>query len=141
MNTPSSLSIPRTPNPVHALRAFSPLISWALVPLHSRAKAVGIESPSHFIRRVLFTEHAGGCTLSELRERSAISSNDLVRIGTVYDVIEEAGWLTWKEYCYLIVTTSWREGDGYKVYDSQKSSVISNQSCGLIPPSSLMCPC
>jgi hypothetical protein len=39
----------------------------------------------------------------------------------VHDVIEEAGWLTWKEYCYLIVATSWHEDDGHRVYDWAKN--------------------
>jgi hypothetical protein len=40
---------------------------------------------------------------------------------TVYDIIQEAGWLTWEEYCYLIVASSWHEGGGLLVYDWAKS--------------------
>jgi hypothetical protein len=116
MSTSSSLSVPRTPEPEYALVAFGPLISWALLPIHDRSEALGIESPSRFIRRVLFTEHARGATLSELRQLSTVSSTDVARFVALHKVIQDAGWLTWEEYCYLIVATSFREGGAFLVF-------------------------
>lgn len=87
------------------------MIDWALFPIHYKSKSLGIRSLSTFIRGVLFIDHDRGSTLSELRQRSAISDADLTRAISLHRFVQEAGWLTWEEYCYLIVATSWSKGD------------------------------
>jgi hypothetical protein len=50
----------------------------------------------------------------------------------VHRVIEEAGWLTWEEYCYLIVATSWREGGRLRVYDwAENPEQLARELCYL----------
>ena len=120
MSMPSTISLPRTPDPNFSLGEFSPFVEWALFPIHYRSKLLGVDFPNSFIRWVLSTQ-ATESTLSELHQSSSISSKDLIRIISVHDVVQQAGWLTWEEYCYLIVAGTWGEGGGALVHEWAKT--------------------
>jgi hypothetical protein len=115
------MCLPRTPDPASALRYFAPFLDWALFPIHYRLKTLGIDSTSGFVRRVIFQRDKNAASSSvSLAQCPSLSNKDLIRLGCVHDVVQQAGWLTWEEYCYLIVAGSWGEGGGLLPYEWAK---------------------
>jgi len=95
-----NLSLPPTPTPQATLRSFAPFMEWALYPIHHRLELLGIIWAGIFMRRVLCQNKEG---ISTLDPSESISDKDLADIATVHLVVQRAGWLTWDDYCYLIV--------------------------------------
>src|SRR5271170_5444558 len=94
-----NLSLPPTPKTQVTLRYFAPFMDWALFSVHHRLELLGITWAGIFMR-VLGNNKDG---ISTLHPSSAISDKDLADIATVHLLVQQAGWLTWDEYCYLIV--------------------------------------
>jgi hypothetical protein len=61
---------------------------------------LGITWAGIFMRRVLCQNKDG---ISTLHQSESISDKDLADIATVHLVMQQVGWLTWDDYCYLIV--------------------------------------
>jgi hypothetical protein len=95
-----NLSLPPTLWPQATLRHFAPFMDWALFPIHHRLELLGVTWAGIFMRRVLCQNKEG---ISTLHPSESISEKDPADIATIHLVVQQAGWLTWDEYCYLIV--------------------------------------
>src|ERR1700721_3656742 len=79
---------PNLPIPPLDTREFSPLVEWALEPINERLVLLGIPYPDYSIREALSTRSSVGARGIELFKL----------------VIEQVGWITWDEYCLLVIS-------------------------------------
>src|SRR5271155_1504614 len=99
----STISMPRTPPPNIALKQFSPFIDWALHPINSRLKNLLISDNANIAVRVsLLTNRTVSEPSSSQPQDSSFSERDSI-IYSTWTVIETEHWLTWEEYCLLVI--------------------------------------
>jgi hypothetical protein len=107
MTTSLTLHLPRIPKPFVGLEEFSPFIDWALRPVHSKARLLGVDFGDRLVRNVLLTDRTTVSNTPDLNQNSSISNEDFVGIDAVQHVVEQIGWLTWEDYCYLVVAVTY----------------------------------
>jgi hypothetical protein len=78
---------------------FCSVCGLGFISIHHRLELLGITLAGIFMRFLCTNKE----DISTLRPSESISEKDLADIATVHLVVQQAGWLTWDEYCYLIV--------------------------------------
>jgi hypothetical protein len=107
----SIVPMPRPPPPNIALKQFSPFIDWVLHPITSRLKNLLISDNADIVvRAALLTNRTVSVPSSAQPQDSSLSETDSI-VYSAWIVIEKEHWLTWEEYCLLVIAHTF-SGEG-----------------------------